>query len=236
MGCNPPSCTPVNFCTPAELSVLFPDLIGPTGATGPIAQGGRLSGQIALTAGSLGATVVFPTTLPALPTDYGATVLMGNSAGAVIEAVADKTSLTLNGFNVYFSGPVPSDGTIYVLIWWAAPSFSSPTGSIFFGASGATGPTGPGGSPGGATGPAGATGAIGASGATGPAGATGAGVTGATGVAGPTGPGGAAGGIGSTGPTGATGPQGPTGAISVTISATGPTGGTAGAIWFQYVP
>lgn len=230
MGCNPGPCTPINFCTPAELSVLFPDLIGATGPSGGVGAAGMLNGQIPLGAGVLSASVAFPAPFPTNPTNYGAVVLMPSGAGAIIVATPDASSLTVNGFNVYFSGPTP-DAT-YVLSWWAGPSYVNASGAIFRGATGPTGPQGSAGSPGGATGPTGPSG-VGATGATGPLGSTGPTGSGATGATGPVGsPGSSV--VGSTGPTGATGPAGATGVTNVTISATGPTGGSPGNIWFQY--
>ena len=229
------ACTPFNFCSPTELSVLFPDLIGPTGPTGPGSLSGALSGQMALPQGALSASVVFPGPFPSVPTFVAAAVLMPNGAlanASVIACTVDYGSLTPNGFNVYFSGPTADAN--YQLWWIAAPGFSGATGSIFYGA---TGPTGPQGTPGGATGATGAGGATGINGATGATGP--AGIAGPTGALGPTGAGGAAGATGATGPQGATGPTGPngaTGVVNVTVSTTGPTGGSPGDIWFQYSP
>jgi hypothetical protein len=232
MSCNP-GCAPISFCTPAELSVLFPDLIGATGPSGGVGTAGMSAGQITLSPGQQVIPVAFPFAFPALPTNYGGLVLLPNSNGSILLGAPDKSSLTVNGFNFVLTTPVPSDGNTYILVWWAGPSYVNASGAIFIGPTGPTGPAGPSGGP---SGPSGATGPAGSTGAGGPTGASGVtGPSGATGATGAGGPPGVQGATGPSGPTGATGPQGATGVTNITASTTGPTGGSPGNIWFQYV-
>lgn len=231
----------------------FPQLVG---ATGP--SGWELSLRQAIPNGALFVDVVFPLGyFPSIaPSNVSGVVMMPNGSGSVINAVPDLSTLTNLGVRFYFSGPTPDANHIFQ--YRVGPASDSPSGPMFFGATGASGPqgaTGSAGTPGGATGP---TGPTGASGPTGPIGPTGAGATGVTGptgasgaagVTGPSGPVGATGPLGITGPTGplgatgpagatgATGPGGATGVINVISGTTGPTGATGvnGDIYLQYV-